>query len=236
MGGIKVNADTQESTVPGLFACGECAGGMHGANRLGGNSLSDLLVFGRLSGIGAAEYVKKLPASPQINSEQVNKEINHVTDYLNRESGLNPYTVHEELQDVLARYVNIVRTEEELKTALEKLKELKEKVKQVKADGASQYNPGWHEAISLENLIISAEAVTLGALTRQESRGGHTRIDFPDESEEWVKYNIILRKGKDGNMELEKYLRPEPPKYLADIAYAKLEDLEKLPVERDVKE
>lgn len=228
MGGIRVNADSQQATVPGLFACGECTGGMHGANRLGGNSLSDLLVFGRLAGIGAAEYINKLGEPPAVHNEQVIKIIERAVEPLNRESGTNPYLVHEELQNLMQRYVGIVRTAEELKTGLELLGKVKSDSERTKVDGASQYNPGWHEALSLRSLVISAEAVTRAALTREESRGAHTRLDFPGEREEWLKYNVVIRKGKDGTMQVEKVLRPEPPKELAEIAYAKIEDLEKM--------
>jgi succinate dehydrogenase / fumarate reductase, flavoprotein subunit len=227
MGGIRVDADSQESKVPGLFACGECGGGMHGANRLGGNSLSDLLVFGRLAGIGAAEYIKGLSSPPKISNEQVTQIIKKATDILNRETGTNPYLVHEDLQDVMNRYVNIVRTKDELESALAELNRLKQDAEKVKASGTSQYNPGWHEALSLESLLISAEAVTRAALMREESRGGHTRVDFPGESDEWIKYFIVTSKGADGNMKTEKIQKPEPPKELADIAFAKIEELEK---------
>ena len=227
MGGIRVNSDSQMSRVPGLFACGECGGGMHGANRLGGNSLSDLLVFGRLAGVGAVNYVKGFSAAPKISESQVKEIISKATDILNRESGANPYLVHEELQEVMNRYVNIVRTKEELETALEKLDEIKQEAAKVKAAGTSQYNPGWHEALSLQSLIISAEAVTRGALMREESRGGHTRIDFPGESNEWVKYWIVTSKNSDGTMKTEKIMRPEAPKDLEEIANARIEELEK---------
>jgi len=227
MGGIRVDSDSQMSRVPGLFACGECGGGMHGANRLGGNSLSDLLVFGRLAGVGAVNYVKGFSSAPKISESQVKEIISNATDILNRESGTNPYLVHEELQEVMNRYVNIVRTKEELETALSKLEEIKKEAAKVKAAGTSQYNPGWHEALSLQSLIISAEAVTRGALMREESRGGHTRIDFPGESPEWLKYWIVTSKNSDGTMKTEKITRPEAPKELEEIANAKIEELEK---------
>ena len=227
MGGVRVDSDSQMSKVPGLFACGECGGGMHGANRLGGNSLSDLLVFGRLAGVGAAQYIGGLSATPVIDSGQVQKIIKDATDILNRESGTNPYLVHEELQEVMNRYVNIVRTKDELETAVNELQRIKNEAAKVKAAGTSQYNPGWHEALSLESLLISAEAVTKAALMREESRGGHTRVDFPGESPEWLKYHIFISKAGDGSMKAEKYERPEPPKELADIAHAAIEDLEK---------
>jgi succinate dehydrogenase / fumarate reductase, flavoprotein subunit len=226
MGGIRVDHDTQMSRVPGLFAAGECAAGLHGANRLGGNSLSDLVVFGRLAGVGAAEYIKNLNSVPQINSNQVNQAMLAATDILNRETGNNPYLIHEELQDVMQANVGIVRIEEELKLAITEIEKLKQKTETVKAAGSSQYNPGWHEAISLKPLLISAEAVTKAALMREESRGGHTRIDFENESADWLKVNIIVRKGVGGEMEVEKIQRNDPPKELADIAYATLEQLE----------
>lgn len=227
MGGIRVDSDSQMSKVPGLFACGECGGGMHGANRLGGNSLSDLLVFGRLAGVGAVNYVNGLSFSPAVSDSQVKEIISKATDILNRESGTNPYLVHEDLQEVMNRNVNIVRTEEELKTALSELERIKKDAAKVKATGTSQYNPGWHEALSLQSLIISAEAVTRGALMREESRGAHTRVDFPGEKSEWLKYFIVSRKNNDGTMMTEKILRPEAPKELEEIANANIEDLEK---------
>ncbi len=227
MGGVRVDSDSQQSKVPGLFACGECGGGMHGANRLGGNSLSDLLVFGRLAGVGAAKYIGGLSLAPDVDKSQVQKIISDATDILNRESGTNPYLIHEDLQEVMNRNVNIVRTKEELMTALNEFERIKKDTAKVKANGTSQYNPGWHEALSLQSLIISAEAVTRGALMREESRGAHTRVDFPGESDEWLKYNIVVSKNNDGSMKVEKIERPEPPKELEEIANAKIEDLEK---------
>ncbi|HBO96802.1 MAG TPA: fumarate reductase/succinate dehydrogenase flavoprotein subunit [Candidatus Omnitrophica bacterium] len=226
MGGIRVNSDTQETSVPGLFACGECAGGMHGANRLGGNSLSDLLVFGRLSGEGAGKYIKKLQGTPKLDAGQVNAIIRRATDILNRESGTNPFLVQEDLQDVMQKYVGIIRTADELKKGLEELKRLYQDAGKVKAHASPQYNPGWNAAIDLPNLLTTAEAVTRAALTREESRGGHTRGDFYFESEEWLQHNVVIRKGKDGNMEVAKVKRDAPPEELRKIAYASLEELE----------
>ena len=227
MGGIRVDSDSQMSKVPGLFACGECGGGMHGANRLGGNSLSDLLVFGRLAGVGAFNYVNGLSSSPAVSESQVKEIISKATDILNRESGTNPYLVHEDLQEVMNRNVNIVRTEEELKTALSELERIKKDAAKVKANGTSQYNPGWHEALSLQCLIISAEAVTRGALMREESRGAHTRTDFPGEGSEWLKYWIVSSKNAEGTMKTEKISRPEAPNELEEIANASIEELER---------
>ncbi|MBW8049213.1 MAG: fumarate reductase/succinate dehydrogenase flavoprotein subunit [Cytophagales bacterium] len=226
MGGIRVNADTQMSNVPGLFACGECAGGMHGANRLGGNSLSDLLVFGKLAGEGAVEYTRSISTASTIDKSQVEQIIKNATDILNRERGKNPYLVHEDLQDVMQNRVGIVRTEEELKKGINELERLKKDLREVKADGASQYNPGWHEALSLRNLLITSEAVARAALTREESRGAHTRLDYEGERDEWLKVNVVVKKDKDGNMQVEKVLRPEPPQELKRIADASIEELE----------
>ncbi len=226
MGGIRVDADSQETRVSGLFACGECAAGLHGANRLGGNSLSDLIVFGKLAGTGAAEYVRGLSDAPKADDESIKAAFRRATAPLNRESGENPYVVHEELQDIMGKHVGIIREGDELREGIEKLVALKAKIANVKAHGASQYNPGWHEALSLQSLIITGEAVARAAEMREESRGAHTRLDFEGEREEWFKYNIVISKGADGEMKVVKVERPEPPKHLAAVAYAEIDDLE----------
>jgi succinate dehydrogenase / fumarate reductase flavoprotein subunit len=226
MGGIRVDADTQQSCVPGLFACGECGGGMHGANRLGGNSLSDLLVFGHLAGVGAAQYVRSQPRRPTVDPRQIEAAVGRAVAPLNRAEGTNPYVVTEHLQKVMDRYVNIVRERAELETAVVELEKIKAEIAGVKAPGASQYNPGWHEAIALGSLVLTAEAVTRAALLREESRGAHTRVDFPGERDEWLQYNVIVRRGADGALDVRKEQRPDPPKDLAGIAHATLTDLE----------
>ncbi|MCH8330034.1 MAG: fumarate reductase/succinate dehydrogenase flavoprotein subunit [Bacteroidetes bacterium] len=226
MGGIKVDPDTQMADVPGLFACGECAAGMHGANRLGGNSLSDLLVFGQLAGVGASDYASNMSNAPTVDNGQVEKFIRNATDILNRESGKNPYLLHEELQENMQDNVGIVRTGEDVQKGIDKLESLKEDYKQVKAAGASQYNPGWHEALAMRNLLITSEAVSRAALMREESRGAHTRLDFQGEQDEWLKYNNVINKGADGEMVVEKVERPEPDPELARLANSTIEDLE----------
>jgi succinate dehydrogenase / fumarate reductase, flavoprotein subunit len=226
MGGIRVNAETQQTNVPGLFACGECAAGLHGANRLGGNSLSDLIVFGKLAGTGAAHYVNGLSSTPKADDAQIEGVFAAARAPLMRESGENPYLLHEELQDIMGEYVGIVRTGEELEQGVEKLRAISPKIDNVKAQGASQYNPGWHEALALRSLLVTSEAVARAALLREESRGAHTRLDFEGEREEWVKCNIVIRKGQGGEMEVEKVMRPAPPPHLEAIANAKIEDLE----------
>ncbi len=225
MGGLRVDHETQETAVPGLFACGECAAGLHGANRLGGNSLSDLIVFGKLAGTGASQYVDSLSKSLAINQEQVATGIREATSILNRESGKNPYLIHDDLQTVMGNYAGIVRTEDDLKKGLTELARIKKDIEQVKAPGASQFNPGWNEALDLSSLMIVSEAVTMAALERKESRGGHSRLDYPGEDSEGLKYNVIVSKGENG-MEVRREPRDTPPQELSRIANASIDDLE----------
>jgi succinate dehydrogenase / fumarate reductase flavoprotein subunit len=199
---------------------------MHGANRLGGNSLSDLLVFGKLAADGAAAYVGGLGNRPRADDAQIIEAFRRATEPLNRPSGENPYVLHEELQDIMDFHCNIVRTGDELRAGIDKLQPLKARSKNVKAHGASQYNPGWHEALSMSSLLITAEAVSRAALMREESRGGHYRLDFEAERDEWLKYRIYVKKGRAGEMEIEKREKPPAPKGLFDIAHSKIEDLE----------
>jgi len=225
MGGIRVDSNSQQTNIPGLFACGECAGGMHGANRLGGNSLSDLLVFGKLAGGGANQYVNNLTNTINCNDVDVSRILTNATDILNRDEGKNPYLVHEELQDIMQNNVGIVRTAEELQIGLEKLDNLKADIENVYAHASPQYNPGWNEALDLKNLIVTAEAVTRAAILREESRGAHTRIDFEGEHEEGLNYNIVIKK-TDSGMTAEKISRENPPQELVNIAHASLKELE----------
>ena len=192
MGGVRVDADTQMTNVPGLFACGECAAGVHGANRLGGNSLSDLLVCGKLAGSGAVNYIQTTSGKPKINDNQAKKVVRSATDILNRNHGENPYLIHEDLQELMQNNVGIVRTDELLSEGIKGILDLWENYNNVKADGASQFNPGWHQAISLRNLLVTSEAVARAARLREESRGAHSRIDFEGERDEWLQYNICL--------------------------------------------
>ena len=235
MGGIKVDADSQMTNVPGLFACGECGAGMHGANRLGGNSLSDLIVFGKLAGDGAKAYIDSLKGAPKTDDAQVASAVRRATEILNREKGTNPYLLHEKLHETMAKGVGIVRKKEELETAIAELEALKVEAQTMKAPGTSQYNPGWHEALSMKSLLVTSEAVTRAALMREESRGAHTRLDHPGESAEWVKYNVVIKKAADGTMEVEKRPKPEGHPELMAIANAKIEDLESGKVGADYK-
>jgi len=226
MGGVRVEAESQMTRVPGLFACGEAGAGMHGANRLGGNSLSDLIVFGKLAGTGAKKYIDGLKSTPRADDEQIKAAFRRATAPLQRDSGENPYLLHEELTKTMGQCVGIVRSKNELERGIEELQVLKKRVQSVKADGASQYNPGWHEALSLESLLVTSEAVALAAHMREESRGAHTRIDFENERPEWLKYNIVITKGPDGQPRVEKVERKPPPDYLKQIAEANIDDLE----------
>jgi len=231
MGGIRVDADTTMSSIPGLFACGECAAGMHGANRLGGNSLSDLLVFGYLAGKHATEYAKKIAVHSEFDADQVTKIIRSATDILNRETGENPYLLHEKLENNMQKYVGIIRTKDDLESGIDQLEKINKAYKNVRAKGASQFNPGWHEAIGLGNLLITSEAVARAALLREESRGAHTRADFPEEQKNWLNYNIIIKKGEDGKMKLTKVERSVPNPELERIAKSSIDALEKEIVE-----
>ncbi len=192
MGGVEVDPDTAVSQLPGLFAAGEVSGGMHGSNRLGGNSLSDLLVFGRRAGLGAVRYLDSLGASqPAVRDADLAAAQAEALAPLERAAGENPYTVHGELQQVMSDLVGIIRREDEIKTALTELEGLRARAAQVRAEGGRAYNPGWHLALDLRNIVLIAECVAQAALERQESRGGHTRDDFPEMSAEWRKVNLI---------------------------------------------
>ncbi|MBT4246353.1 MAG: fumarate reductase/succinate dehydrogenase flavoprotein subunit, partial [Flavobacteriaceae bacterium] len=164
---------------------------------------------------------------PKVDDNDIRKIIQGATSILLRENGNNPYLIHEELQKNMQYNVGIIRTKNEIENGIKEIDVLKSKFKDVKAPGSSQFNPGWHEALALRNLLISAESVAKSALIREESRGAHTREDFPSEREEWIKYNIINKKGKDGKMETVKILRTNPDKELKRIAYSKLNELEK---------
>ena len=192
MGGVEVDADTGESCVPGLFAAGEVSGGMHGSNRLGGNSLSDLLVFGRRAGTGAAEYLSRLgPKLPVPDEGEIAAAHAEALAPLQRTGGGNPYTVHGEVQETMSNLVGIIRTEAEIKTALADLEKLAARAASVSAEGGSAYNPGWHLALDLRNIMLMAQCVAQAALERQESRGGHTRDDYPGMRPEWRTVNLI---------------------------------------------
>ncbi len=191
MGGIRVDAETQAATVPGLFAAGEVAGGMHGANRLGGNSLSDLIVFGRRAGLGAADYAEGRTGSPNVDAAEVASVIHDAFAPFGREDGCNPYDVQHELQETMQSLVGIIRTGPELEEALVKLEDLKQQTAKVQVKGGRVYNPGWNLATDLPSMITTSVAVAQGALNRKESRGGHTREDHPGPDPELGKVNFV---------------------------------------------
>jgi succinate dehydrogenase / fumarate reductase flavoprotein subunit len=216
MGGVRVHPETQESTVPGLFAAGEVAGGLHGANRLGGNSLSDLLVFGKRAGEFAAAYAKNLASHPKLNEDEVAHAARTALAPFERADGINPYSLHEELRAMMQTYVGIVRTEEDLQHALAELEKFRARAAGVKIGGTIQYNPGWHLALDLTNMLDVSEAVTRAARLREESRGAHTREDFPDSDAKWSKLNVIVRKKGDA-MEVVTEPLPAMPAELSQL-------------------
>ncbi len=193
MGGVEVDPDTQQATVDGLFAVGEVSGGMHGSNRLGGNSLSDLLVFGRRAGMHAAQYVDGLTAGsrPKPNEAVVEDAVAEALAPLERPDGESAYQVHAELQQTMNDLVGIIRREDELQAALGELDKLRARAAQVSVPGGRAYNPGWHLALDLRNMLLVSDCVAQAALERQESRGGHTRDDFPEMSPAWRKINLV---------------------------------------------
>jgi succinate dehydrogenase / fumarate reductase, flavoprotein subunit len=219
MGGVKVDADTEQSTVGGLFAAGECAGGMHGSNRLGGNSLSDLLVFGRRAGMHAAEYAAGLGSEPQVDDALVDQLMTDALAPFERDGGENPYTLQQDLQATMQTLVGIIRVKDELEDALDRINELKERSRKVTVEGHRQYNPGWHLALDLESLLTVSEAVARAALSREESRGGHTRDDFPKPDPEWGKVNNTVRRKGEGIS-----LTQEPLPQMPDELKALLEE------------
>ncbi|MFN8658631.1 MAG: fumarate reductase/succinate dehydrogenase flavoprotein subunit [Candidatus Obscuribacterales bacterium] len=216
MGGIRVNADTGESRVPGLFAAGECSGGMHGANRLGGNSLSDLIVFGRRAGRGSADYATKLSAAPQVSDEDVKNAIAEMEAPFNR-TGENPYQLQKELNAIMDTHVGIFREEKELEEGIKKLEALKEKTKNVSIRGGKVYNPGWHLCRDMHNMLIASEAIARSALSRKESRGAHSRTDFTKTDESLSGENTAISRNADGSMKLEKTPKPEIPEDLKKL-------------------
>ena len=217
MGGIQVDPDTGAATgVTGLFAAGEVAGGMHGSNRLGGNSLSDLLVFGRRAGVGASAYVKSLSVKPKVSEQVIEKALNSALAPFNGNSGENPYTVHQELQQVMNDLVGIIRDGSEMRDAITKLEGLKKRAKNVTVQGERQFNPGWHLSLDLENMLLVSESIAKSALVREESRGGHTRNDFPTMDKNWRPKHVI-NSWNGSSVETKIESIPPMPKELAGL-------------------
>jgi len=236
MGGVEVDPDSAAAArVPGLFAAGEVSGGMHGSNRLGGNSLSDLLVFGARAGLGAAAYVQGLGKDrPSVDQAVIDSAARQALAPFEEEGGENPYTLHQELQQTMNDLVGIIRTAEEIERALAKLEELRTRARHLTVEGHRQFNPGWHLALDLRNMLVVSECVARAALARQESRGGHTRDDFPKMDPAWRLKNLICSATESGIEVTEQPLGPmredllalfkrdELAKYLTDEELARL--------------
>ncbi len=216
MGGIRVDADTQASTVPGLFAAGECAAGINGANRLGGNSLSDLLVFGKRAGEYAAKFAQENDFGT-INNEQIEERVKWSLEPFEKQKGENPFALQAELQEMMQDLVGIVRTEDEMQRALIGVRDLRERRKNAGATGNIDFNPSWHTALDLHNLLNVSEAITLAAIERKESRGGQFREDFPMKVEEFGKFNFSVKKDENGEMQISRIPIPEMPEELKRI-------------------
>jgi succinate dehydrogenase / fumarate reductase flavoprotein subunit len=217
MGGVEVDPDTEQARVPGLFAAGEVAGGMHGSNRLGGNSLSDLLVFGRRAGAAAAEHALRRPSRAPLPDDALSDAGRAALAPFEREGGENPYTVQHDLQQTMHDLVGIIRTAPEMEQALERIAALKERVANLSVEGHRQYNPGWHLALDLPHMLTVSECIARAALERQESRGGHTRDDFPGPDPEWGKTNLICSPSPDGGVQVRRQPLPQMPPELAEI-------------------
>lgn len=216
MGGVRVDAETGASTIPGLFACGEVTGGMHGANRLGGNSLSDLVVFGRRAGMGATEYAKKLNSFPTLDQGELDKAAKDMEAPFQRSGDENPYQIHRELQESMQSLVGIFRTEEDLKKGISKIEELKHRSVKVAVIGDRAYNPGWHLVGDLKSMLTVSEAVAKAAQARKESRGAHSRLDYSNLDEKLGKLNVVVSQ-KSGEMSISTSPVPEMPEELKKL-------------------
>ena len=217
MGGIRVDGDSQMSTVPGLFAAGEVAAGLHGSNRLGGNSLSDLLVFGKRAGRYAAEFAK---SNGPIAIDEAELQATATAALYPFERGPlaeNPYQIQHDLQDTMQNLVGIVRVESEMQQAVKEIEQFRARAERAGIGGNREYNNGWHTAIDIRNMIVVSEAITRAALLRKESRGAQFREDFPDKDADWGKFNIVIRRGADGEMTVEKRPLAPMPEELAAV-------------------
>jgi succinate dehydrogenase / fumarate reductase flavoprotein subunit len=217
MGGVEVDPDTEAARVPGLFAAGEVAGGMHGSNRLGGNSLSDLLVFGRRAGLAAAEHALKRIGRVELSEDALADAARAALAPFEREGGENPYAVQHDLQQTMHDLVGIIRTAPEMEQALKRIAVLRERVANLSVEGHRQYNPGWHLALDLPHMLVVSECIARAALERQESRGGHTRDDFPATDSEWARTNLVCSRAPDGTVALTRQPLPQMPTELAEI-------------------
>ncbi len=216
MGGVRVDPDTQMTRLTGLFAAGECAAGINGANRLGGNSLSDLLVFGKHAGEFAAKFARE-NSQGDISKDQADVIARQALEPFDRNDGENPYEIQKDLQELMQDNVGIVRTETEMQDALKQLRQLNERANRAGVIGHREYNPGWQTALDLTNLLIVSEAIALTALEREESRGAQFREDYPDKDERFAKVNTIASKAADGSMQIRLEPLPEMPEYLKQV-------------------
>ncbi|MEP6666173.1 MAG: FAD-binding protein, partial [Nocardioidaceae bacterium] len=218
MGGVEVDADSGQSIVEGLYAAGEVAGGMHGSNRLGGNSLSDLLVFGRRAGLNAAYAAERASASaPVVTDDEVMDAAERALAPFSIEGGENPYTIQHDLQDIMQRLVGIVRQAVELSESLAEIETLRERATRLSVEGHRQYNPGWHLALDLNNMLIVSECIAKAALERKESRGGHTRDDYPGPDPSWGDKNLVLTFDDDDHVDLKHQPLPVMPDELRSM-------------------
>jgi len=216
MGGVRVDPDTQMSRLPGLFAAGECAAGINGANRLGGNSLSDLLVFGKRAGEFAAKFARENSLG-KIDNDKIDTTAREALAPFERASNENPYQVQHDLQEIMQHSVGIVRNENEMKPVLERLREFRDRANGVRVTGNREFNPGWHTALDLKNLLTVSEAITRAALERKESRGAQFRGDYPNRDDALGKVNTIVSKAADGSMQVQLEPIPEMPDYLKQV-------------------
>ena len=217
MGGVRVDSDSQATQVPGLYAAGECATGLHGANRLGGNSLSDLVVFGMRAGQHAAEYAKSAGPAAVSDADVESAAAAALAPFDRDDAGEGPYQVQEALQDLMQEDAGIIRTEADLDRALEALAELRDRAARLKVHGIREWNSGWHAALDLEPLLTVSEAVAAAARERKESRGAHTRNDYQEKDPNWGKANLVLEKADDGTMRIRREEIEPPPPELAKI-------------------
>ena len=218
MGGVRVEPDTGATTVPGLFAAGEVSGGMHGANRLGGNSLSDLLVFGARAGVGAAALAATRDGESHLDPVQVQAAARDLAAPLERTEGEDPYALQRDLQTMMQRLVGIFRTEDDLKEAVRELDELRRRWAAVRVTGGRAFNPGWDLVFELGNLLTVSEAITRSALQRRESRGAHSRLDYPElDDATWGRLNSVVARGPDGTMRVDTSPIPTMPDELRGL-------------------
>jgi succinate dehydrogenase / fumarate reductase flavoprotein subunit len=217
MGGIRVDGDTQMSTIPGLFAAGECASGINGANRLGGNSLSDLIVFGKLAGEHAAQWARQ-NGSARLDDGAVDRATKEsLAPFDVGEAGENPYKVQSDLQETMQALVGIVRLESEMQEAVGRVQAFKERAARVGVVGHREYHAGWHTALDLRNLLTVSEAIARSAIERRESRGGHFREDYPEKAPEFGTINIMVKQGSGGSMQVSRLPIPPLPDHLKAV-------------------